>query len=96
MKVHKAKSIIFVISSLRCGGAERVVSALSNFLVNDGYKITIITIAQNEEDFFYLEDTIIRICLLKSNNENNKINRKRALNSLRIIMKLIRFGFISR
>jgi GalNAc-alpha-(1->4)-GalNAc-alpha-(1->3)-diNAcBac-PP-undecaprenol alpha-1,4-N-acetyl-D-galactosaminyltransferase len=50
---NKIKSIIFVISSLRGGGAERVLSILANYFVNNGYKIDIVYSMKCEQEPAY-------------------------------------------
>ena len=56
--------IAFIINSLAGGGAERVVSTLSNYLVEHGYKITIILLEKNEVQ--YKLNNKIKIIVLKT------------------------------
>lgn len=55
--------ILFLISSLSAGGAERVVSNLSNYWAStNNHELTIMTIANNK-DFYFLNPAIKRIVL---------------------------------
>ena len=66
------KNIAFIIYSLNSGGAERVVSTLSNGLSNV-YNVTIITII-NTKPFYQLNDSVNVIsCESNANNKNNFI-----------------------
>jgi len=55
--------ITVVISSLSCGGAERVLSSMANFWVDHGNQITFITLASSDRDFYKLDDRINRVSL---------------------------------
>jgi len=58
---NEIKSITFVISSLRGGGAERVLSILANYFVNNGYKIDIVYSLKCEQEPAYHIDNKINI-----------------------------------
>ena len=58
------KNIGFLIYSLNCGGSERIVSSLSNFLSNRNFRIFIFLI--NTEDIFYSIDERVSIIQLRS------------------------------
>jgi len=57
--------VIFVIGSMSSGGAERVISEMSNYWAKKGWEITIITIGATKEkkDFYTLEKSINRVDL---------------------------------
>jgi len=55
--------ITVVISSLSCGGAERVLSSMANFWVGRGNQVTFITLGSANRDFYKLDDRISRISL---------------------------------
>jgi len=61
--------ICFVIYSLGNGGAERVLSTISNYFINK-YEITIITF-NNEESFYKLDEKIKIVSLNSGNNSKN-------------------------
>jgi len=52
--------LAFVVSSLACGGAERVVQLLSGGLAERGHEVTVITTTERE-DFFHLPPGVDRI-----------------------------------
>ena len=56
-------NILFFISSMRLGGAERAVSKLANYWSSNGHQITIVTLTGDEEDFYTLHKNIRRIRL---------------------------------
>lgn len=45
------KKILFYISNLTCGGAERVVSNLANYLVTENYEVYVLTERKDKEEF---------------------------------------------
>ena len=55
--------IALVLSSLSCGGAERAVILTAEGLLNRGHKVSLITIAGTEKDFFKVPDGVHRIAL---------------------------------
>ena len=65
--------ISFVISSLACGGAERVLTDIANFLCKRGNEITIVTYIDSEADFYYLDPNIQRVRLDFSSQANNTL-----------------------
>lgn len=56
------RKILFYISNLTCGGAERVVCNLANHFCGLGYEIVVLTDRKDEEEFV-LSDQVIRIVL---------------------------------
>lgn len=52
--------ILFVISSLRSGGAERVLTTLANDLIRRGFDIEVLTFGSKSSDFYTLDERIRR------------------------------------
>ena len=63
------KKVVFVTGSMRRGGAERVISIISNALVNKGWNVYIITLLRSEIDYL-LDNRIVHIDV--SSNRSNK------------------------
>ena len=55
--------ILILINSLTSGGAERVTVNLSSYLVEKGYKVTVVTIKKTDRDFYKLDNRVTRICI---------------------------------
>jgi len=53
--------ILILINSLTSGGAERVTVNLSSYLVEKGYKVTVVTVKKRGRDFFKLDKRVTRI-----------------------------------
>ena len=81
---QKIKQIVFIISSLKGGGAERVVSLLANLFIRE-YSVTIILLS-NEEVFYKLNKNI-KIVKLDLSKKSNSICSK-VLNNYHRINKL--------
>lgn len=64
-------NILFVISSLGSGGAERVMSIMANYWCEKNYTITIVTLSECGEDFYLLNSKIQRIGLNLRSNSNS-------------------------
>lgn len=65
--------ITLVISSLSCGGAERVLVLLAQGFVNRGYDVSVITFSQKETDFYTLPPQVSRLALGILGASANKI-----------------------
>ena len=63
------KGVTLVISSLECGGAERVLKNMTDFWVEQGRPVTVITLFSKELDFFELDDKVVRIDLGLTNKK---------------------------
>ncbi len=81
--------IVFIISSLSSGGAERVLSLLANKFI-DNYEITIITLA-NSKSFYPLDNKIkhIRLDLLKE-SKNILQSFLNSINRIKVLTKTIK------
>ena len=55
--------LTFVVSSLGCGGVERVTVHLAGGLAARGYQVTVISLAQASRDFFRLPQNVSRVTL---------------------------------
>jgi glycosyltransferase involved in cell wall biosynthesis len=55
--------LALVISSLTCGGAERVLTLLANAWTRRGWEVAIVTIGPRREDFYTLAEGIRRVAL---------------------------------
>ena len=65
-------NITLIISSLSCGGAERVMSIMANYWADRGNNITLITLSSNENDFYTLDSRIKRIGLDLMHNSTTR------------------------
>ncbi|MGB2864548.1 MAG: glycosyltransferase family 4 protein [Sedimentisphaerales bacterium] len=95
--------ILILINSLTSGGAERVTVNLSSYLVEKGYKATVVTIKNEERDFYTLDRRVARICLdstqrtLRSNRVMaNLKQRMKRLTVLRILGRLSSLRILGR
>lgn len=66
------KNICFYLSELTYGGAEKVVINLANFLVNNNYRVTILTL-NNKNDFKEFINSKVELVSLNSINIKNSI-----------------------
>lgn len=64
--------IVIFIQSMLAGGAERVTANLANFWVSNGWDVTILTLADKEGDFYYLNESVKRVAL-NLDGESNMI-----------------------
>ncbi len=55
--------ITFVISSLGCGGAERVLVSLASGFIQHGYNLTVVTLSTEDGDFYQLPPGCSRLAL---------------------------------
>jgi glycosyltransferase involved in cell wall biosynthesis len=56
-------NLLILIHSLNSGGAERVTANLANYWVKQGWRITVVTLASREQDFYDLHPAVRRIAL---------------------------------
>lgn len=59
----RSRRILWVISSLSAGGAERVITELANAFVDHGHSVAVLTLAQPGRDHYQLDSRIERIAL---------------------------------
>lgn len=59
----RLKRICLVTSALGAGGAERVLSTLANWWAAQGHLVTLVTLSDDRDDFYSLDDRIERIAL---------------------------------
>lgn len=75
------------------GGAERVTSALANYWVTMGWRVTVLTIASENSDFYMLDSRIQRISLNMDANSSSFVsalqNNIRRLRALRSVLKSV-------
>jgi glycosyltransferase involved in cell wall biosynthesis len=72
-----------VISSLACGGAERVMSTMANYLAEKGLDVSLITLDIQEKDFYELDPKVKRIAIGLMQESHNVV--KALFNNLRRI-----------
>lgn len=53
--------VLFLVGSLRMGGAERVVSRLANYWAENGQDVCVATIREEASDFYRLDDRVNRV-----------------------------------
>ena len=63
----KDKEILFVVPTLTGGGAERVVSILSNALVNRGYKVNLLLNVRCNNEYFI--DPKVKVYTISESNQ---------------------------
>ena len=79
--------ILFVISSLTSGGAERVLTRLANYWSKKGWDVTILSILPHDLDFYKLEDNIKIVSLGIRYKKNPIFNNLWYLYGIRKIVK---------
>mgnify|MGYP005993639819 CR=1 FL=1 len=84
MKKNKGLDIYFITGFMSNGGAERVISILSNAFVNNGYKVTVLAILGDDKDYYL--DERVNYLPLECSNENKF---QRVLSRLHFIRKNI-------
>jgi glycosyltransferase involved in cell wall biosynthesis len=60
--------VLFVAMSMQCGGSERVISRITEYLNSRGVRVGILTIADDGDDFFSLPTNVTRYRLNNSNH----------------------------
>lgn len=82
--------ITFVISSLRGGGAERVLSNMAGYWAEKGWEITILTLLQGNEPVSYeLHPRVVHSDLLKSTLHRNPRPDRQSMQALHEIFKAL-------
>ncbi len=85
--------ILFFISSLSCGGAERATVNLANYWAGQGWRVTVVTLAANSEVFYKLNPEVKHIALnlfeASSQPLAALINNLRRVLALRRVLRLV-------
>ena len=81
-------NLLIFISSMSCGGAERVAANLANHWADKGWRITVVTLAAVEADFYKLHPAVRRIALGLAKASGTPLEA--AVNNLRRIFALRR------
>jgi glycosyltransferase involved in cell wall biosynthesis len=78
---HSAgRSVVLVIGSLDCGGAERVLADMANYWAERGWRVTLATWSSPDtRDFYALSANITRVWLRVSERRGSKIDTFRSL-----------------
>ena len=63
--------ILILIHSLRAGGAERVTANLANAWVERGWTVTVVTLSQENQDFYILHPIVRRVALDLASDSGN-------------------------
>ena len=73
------KKIVLVISSLRFGGSERVMSDLANYWAKQGHLVTLVTLEKQFEYEYSLrpEVNLYRICIPSGKNRLKNLHIKK-------------------
>lgn len=71
--------ILFVLASLGCGGAERVVSILANRLIERGFQVEIVCLLYN--DYYYEVSEKVKVTFLQDVAAKNRKNEKVSLDA---------------
>jgi glycosyltransferase involved in cell wall biosynthesis len=93
--MFKKRKIALVISSMRSGGAERVMANLANYWAGQGHDVTLVTfVAADEVPFYHLDAHVKRLSLNCLEHSNNPLiylkNIVRCLVRIRRAMKVLR------
>ena len=87
-------NLVVFIHSLGRGGAERVTVNLANYLADEGWKITIVTLADARRDCYELHRSIHRVMLNLDEESANPLvaiaNNVRRIHALRTVLREIR------
>lgn len=55
--------IVIVLPSLAAGGAERIGANLARMWCDEGHKVGVVTFSSSDEDFYRLDDRVVRVAL---------------------------------
>ena len=92
--MKRPQSILIFIHSLSCGGAERVAANLANHWAGKGWRVTVVTLAAQSEDFYQLHPAVKRVALNLSGASHNPltalINNLRRIFALRRVLRRVR------
>lgn len=90
-KKDSGKHILILVSSMRCGGSERVAVKLSEWCSQFGHKVSLVTLSSTDSDFYPIPKGVDRIGLNLESESNAfteaiKANHKR----IQAVRKIIR------
>lgn len=85
--------IVFVISSLTSGGAERVLTTLANYWSEKGWDITILAILSHDKNFYKLHKNI-KLISLDMRYKNSLLNTLWYLYGIRKIVKRVNPNYV--
>lgn len=92
-----SQRLLFFISSLSSGGAERVTANLANYWAAKGWGVTVVTLSDGTNDFYELSHSVqkIRLGLLKQSNNTvfGLIHNLRRVLALRRVLRKTRPQF---
>lgn len=85
--------IVFVISSLTSGGAERVLTTLANYWSEKGWDVTILAILSHDKNFYKLHKNI-KLISLDMRYKNSLLNTLWYLYGIRKIVKRVNPNYV--
>ena len=88
--MKKRKHILFLVSGMQGGGAERVASTLSNYWVKKEYKVTLMPTFSGRGDCIYHIDERVELQFLADRVRNTKQSLPNRLYRFWVLRKLIR------
>lgn len=71
---NQNSNIAIIISDMGSGGAQKIISSLIEYLINQGHKLTLITLDDGNNDFFNAPKQCTRISLNLQQNSNGKLS----------------------
>lgn len=71
---NQNKNIAIVISDMGSGGAQKIVSSLIGYLIDQGHTLTLITLDDGKSDFFKAPEQCARIALDLQQNSTGKLS----------------------
>lgn len=87
-------NLLVVIHSLHSGGAERVTANLVNHWAEKGWKISVVTLASRDQDFYGLHSAVRRVTLDMASESRNPVsavfNNLRRVSALRRVLRDVR------
>ncbi len=87
-------NLLIVIHSLHSGGAERVTANLANYWAERGWRITVVTLASRDQDFYALHPAVRRIALGEAGESRSPYaavrNNLRRVAALRRVLREVR------
>ena len=92
-RVSSPKRLVFFIQSMGGGGAERVTANLANFWADQGWDITVVTLAPVILDFYELHPAVKRLCLNLTGESRHVVmgfgqNLRRVMAMRRVLQEL--------